>query len=293
MSTATKSRSRQLPTTRRTSSSTPTTTATTRTTTVSRSTGTTSCATTGGRVVPSSAQPAQRSVTSVLTPQRRTASTWNLSHVANQDNVRFKIRVVDTAGNVVEAPGGASAPFTLTRSYSVEVYTSDDFSDAGLYFQNTLPRHHEATIELPADLAGVERAILLGNYWQSPNICDQRATHRSSTYRNKQDDWQTMRKEHRSRRCSAGCQHHRLELRATGLRCDGRRAGADDRRAPPGTLGSGAYHSPARRRRRPGLGEAVTFTVGATGSRHAGFAVAAQRHTDPRCQRPDRTRLRR
>jgi hypothetical protein len=96
--------------------------------------------------------------------------TWNLPAVVNQDGVRFKIRVVDAAGNVVEAPGGASADFSLQRTYDVEAYTIPSFQDQGLFFDDELPQLATDSIALPSDLGGVTRAILLGNYWNSPDI---------------------------------------------------------------------------------------------------------------------------
>lgn len=96
--------------------------------------------------------------------------TWNIPDVVSQSGVRFKIRVVDANGNVVEAPGGASADFTLQRSYSVEAFTISNFEDRALYFDRTFPQIARDTIELPADYNGADRAYLLGNYWESPDI---------------------------------------------------------------------------------------------------------------------------
>ena len=42
-------------------------------------------------------------------------TTWNVSHITNQPVIRFKIRVVDAAGNVREGAGGISADFKLMR----------------------------------------------------------------------------------------------------------------------------------------------------------------------------------
>ncbi len=96
--------------------------------------------------------------------------TWSLPDVVSQTGVKFKIRVVDVNGNVIEAPGGASADFTLQRSYSVETYQIPGFQDNGLHFDEELPQLASDTINLPDDLSGVTRAILLGNYWNSPDI---------------------------------------------------------------------------------------------------------------------------
>jgi regulation of enolase protein 1 (concanavalin A-like superfamily) len=96
--------------------------------------------------------------------------TWNLPDVVDQSDVRFKIRVVDANGNVVEAPGGASAGFTLQRSYSVEAFTIPGFEDRPLYFDRMFPQIASDVIQLPTDYNGATRAYLLGNYWESPDI---------------------------------------------------------------------------------------------------------------------------
>ena len=83
--------------------------------------------------------------------------TWNLPDVVSQSGVKFKIRVVDQNGNVVEAPGGASADFTLTRSYSVESYTIPNFQDQALYFNGTFPLVASDQIDLPTDLERCDR----------------------------------------------------------------------------------------------------------------------------------------
>lgn len=97
-------------------------------------------------------------------------ATWNLPQVVNQDGVKFKVRVVDNAGNVREAASGISAEFTLQRSYSVEAYTIPNFPDQALYFDGAFPQDASVEIDLPTDLDQIDRAILLGNYWNSPDI---------------------------------------------------------------------------------------------------------------------------
>ncbi|MFK8023548.1 MAG: chitobiase/beta-hexosaminidase C-terminal domain-containing protein [Ilumatobacter sp.] len=100
----------------------------------------------------------------------RYTATWNLPDVVSQEDVRFKIRVVDAQGNAREVAGGASADFDLVRSYSVEAYTIPDYRDRGLYFDTELPQVHSDTIDLPSDLADIDRAFILGNYWNSPDL---------------------------------------------------------------------------------------------------------------------------
>jgi hypothetical protein len=95
--------------------------------------------------------------------------TWQLPHVKNQSGVRFKVRVVDAAGNVREAAGGQSAAFDLTRSDTLEYYTIDDFDDTILHHDGLYPNDAVRTIQLP-DMTGVVSARLLGNFWNNPFI---------------------------------------------------------------------------------------------------------------------------
>lgn len=96
--------------------------------------------------------------------------TWNLPEVLSQSGVKFKIRAVDASGNAVEAGGGVSADFTLERSYEVEAFTIDNFPDQALWFDGEFPQLAELDIDLPSDLGDVDRAILLGNYWNTPDL---------------------------------------------------------------------------------------------------------------------------
>ncbi len=97
------------------------------------------------------------------------SATWDLAHVPNQEDVKFKARVVDNSGNVREAAGGVSAPFDLQRSVSVEAYRVADFEDAALYHGGTDPLSVSREIELP-DMTGVTSVLLVGQYWNNPYI---------------------------------------------------------------------------------------------------------------------------
>ncbi|MEM9565487.1 MAG: hypothetical protein AAGA93_22885, partial [Actinomycetota bacterium] len=97
-------------------------------------------------------------------------ATWNIPHVVDQSDVKFKIRVVDASGNAREAAGGVSAPFTLQRSYSVETYTIPNFPDQAVYFDGAFPQIADLEIELPTDLNDVDEAYILGNYWNTPDL---------------------------------------------------------------------------------------------------------------------------
>jgi hypothetical protein len=96
--------------------------------------------------------------------------TWNLPHIKNQSGVRFKIRVVDAAGNVREAAGGLSGSFTLARAYAVDTFLISNFQDAVLHHGGTYPDIVTRTITLPSDLSKYTQAYLIGAYWQNPYI---------------------------------------------------------------------------------------------------------------------------
>jgi regulation of enolase protein 1 (concanavalin A-like superfamily) len=96
--------------------------------------------------------------------------TWSLPHIVNQTGVRFKVRVVDSTGNVREAAGGVSAEFALKRSYSVSSYTIPGFRDSVLNHGGTLPTTYTTYITLPGNISNVTHAYMLGNYWQNPFI---------------------------------------------------------------------------------------------------------------------------
>ena len=99
-------------------------------------------------------------------------ATWTLPQVPNQTGVRFKIRVVDAAGNVTDAAGGASAPFTLTRSHDTAVFTIPGFKDGILWHDGLFPADKSYTLPLPSDFdpSHVDRAYLLGSFWNNPYI---------------------------------------------------------------------------------------------------------------------------
>lgn len=120
--------------------------------------------------------------------------TWNLQDVVNQSGVRFKIRVVDGSGNVREVAGGVSAGFSLDRTYSVESYTIPNFPDQALYFDGVFPQIASLEIDLPTDLADIDRAILLGNYWNNPDLSiNDNPPFR--VYEGAEDTWDTSHRE--------------------------------------------------------------------------------------------------
>lgn len=95
---------------------------------------------------------------------------WDLKHVVNQSGVKFKIRLVDAAGNVREAAGGVTPAYTLARTYPVVAYTMPNFDDFGLHMSGNRPDSVNYTFPLPADinLGNYQEALLLGMYWKVP-----------------------------------------------------------------------------------------------------------------------------
>ncbi len=98
--------------------------------------------------------------------------TWDMPHIVNQSGVRFKIRVVDSAGNVREAAGGVSEEFTLARNYSVFYYTIPGFTDFGLHMDGSRPDTATYKFDLPntLDLTQIDTAWIVGAYWKKPKF---------------------------------------------------------------------------------------------------------------------------
>ena len=97
---------------------------------------------------------------------------WNLKHIINQPGVKFKIRIVDAAGNVREAAGGVTPAYKLIRDYPVVYYTIPNFQDAGLHMSGAQPDTASYTFTLPSDLdlTTVSEAYFLGMYWKRPRF---------------------------------------------------------------------------------------------------------------------------
>ena len=96
--------------------------------------------------------------------------TWNLPHITNQSGVKFKVRIVDAAGNVREAAGGASAEFSLSRTNPVEAYLIPNFRDDVLSHGGSRPDILTRQINLPDDISDVSAAYIIGAYWRRPFI---------------------------------------------------------------------------------------------------------------------------
>ncbi len=97
---------------------------------------------------------------------------WNIKHIVNQPGVRFKIRILDAAGNAREGAGGVTPAYKLVRDYPVVYYTIPDFVDAGIHMSGTQPTTVTYNFVLPSDLdlSTVSEAYFLGMYWKRPRF---------------------------------------------------------------------------------------------------------------------------
>ncbi len=97
---------------------------------------------------------------------------WDLKYIINQPGVRFKIRIVDAAGNVREGAGGVTPEYTLARYYPVVYYTIPGFKDTGLHMSGSQPDSAAYTFPLPASYSPLDysAAYLLGMYWKKPKF---------------------------------------------------------------------------------------------------------------------------
>ena len=100
------------------------------------------------------------------------SQTWNVKHIINQPGVKFKVRIVDAAGNVREAAGGVTPAYKLVRDYPTVYYTIPDFQDAPLHNAGTQPDTASYNFALPADLnmTAYSEVYLLGMYWKRPRF---------------------------------------------------------------------------------------------------------------------------
>ncbi|MCL4863592.1 MAG: InlB B-repeat-containing protein, partial [Caldilineaceae bacterium] len=95
---------------------------------------------------------------------------WDIPHLLNQPNVKFKIRIVDDNYVVREAAGGVSAPFTLQRSKEIVAYSKPDWNDFVLHHGGNRPQTVTVSINLPSNLVvgDYNDAYVLGSYWNNP-----------------------------------------------------------------------------------------------------------------------------
>ncbi len=97
--------------------------------------------------------------------------TWNIGHITNQPLIKFKLRVVDAAGNVREGAGGISADFKLMRNVPVNAFIIHGFTDFGLHMDGKRPDSVSYDMTLPDTVATYfTNATLIGAYWRNPNV---------------------------------------------------------------------------------------------------------------------------
>ena len=97
--------------------------------------------------------------------------TWDIPHITNQARIKFKIRVVDTAGNVREAAGGPSANFKMMRAAPVNAFLIHDFTDYGLHMNGSRPDLVTYNFTMPDTVTTqFTAAYLVGAYWKNPNF---------------------------------------------------------------------------------------------------------------------------
>ena len=97
---------------------------------------------------------------------------WDVSYVPDQSGVKFKIRVVDAAGNVREAAGGVSNSFELARTKARIAYYVPGFRDLGLWLEGSQPPSGSRDFQMPNDFnaAEYESATLIHSFWQDGAI---------------------------------------------------------------------------------------------------------------------------
>ena len=97
--------------------------------------------------------------------------TWDATAVPDQENVRFKIRIVDSQGNVRDAAGGVSSEFRLQRSNPVVALFKPNFEDTGL---SIAPRTHISQemriISLPPGISDFNNAKIVQSFWRRPQL---------------------------------------------------------------------------------------------------------------------------
>lgn len=94
--------------------------------------------------------------------------TWNLPHVTNQARIKFKIRIVDNAGNAREVP--ASGQFKLMRSRAVTSFIIHDFVDVGLNMGGSSATSRTYKFPVPSSAGDFSPVYLVGNYWGFPRF---------------------------------------------------------------------------------------------------------------------------
>lgn len=127
---------------------------------------------------------------------------WDVSHITNQAQMRFKIRVVDENGNVRDAAGGQSATFKMMRNRPVLAYLIQGFDDFGLHMSGNRPDSVEYRFDLPSNVGSFNSAYLLGHYWNRPRFALNDAS--SSLVAGAPDPWMLQVRSFNSSQLHAG-----------------------------------------------------------------------------------------
>ncbi|MCB0086179.1 MAG: Ig-like domain-containing protein, partial [Caldilineaceae bacterium] len=104
--------------------------------------------------------------------------TWDVAQVINQSGVRFKIRALDAAGNVIDAAGGDSANFTLLRNHPTAAFINPNFVSTAVHAGGTEPDTFSTVVSLPANVGDYETVYMLGSYFGNPIVSMNGRTYR-------------------------------------------------------------------------------------------------------------------
>ncbi len=139
--------------------------------------------------------------------------TWDLPHITNQAVIKFKLRLIDGAGNVRDAAGGESADFSMTRDGAVLAYIIPGFDDAGLHMDGSKPDSVDYNFDLPDNIESFDQAYLLGNYWKNPKF---KINLGNASFANPGDNWTLGVKDFNSSRLEPGRNRLTYEYQGNG-----------------------------------------------------------------------------
>lgn len=113
---------------------------------------------------------------------------WRIPHIVSQSGVKFKIRLVDAQGNVRDAAGGVSAPFTLSRTGATAAFVNPNFSDTVLHHDGEWPDTTTKPVTIDLTGAAYDAAYLIGAFWNNPELAVNDNT-RFKAFANGEDEW--------------------------------------------------------------------------------------------------------
>ncbi|MCB0060722.1 MAG: hypothetical protein KDE19_01350 [Caldilineaceae bacterium] len=113
---------------------------------------------------------------------------WRMPHIVSQSGVKFKIRLVDAQGNVRDAAGGVSAPFTLSRTGATAAFVNPNFSDTVLHHDGEWPDAATKPVTIDLTAAAYDAAYLIGAFWNNPELAVNDNSH-FKAFNNDEDDW--------------------------------------------------------------------------------------------------------